>query len=130
MTLGYTDGKTKIKIGFLIACILFICLLTGFELRKVVAGPNITLTCSVEDCEKVTTQDSVYSLSGKTSNISHIYIGNRKIYTNTQGLFNEHITLYPGINSITIYAKDRFGKEVKKDVSVYYESAPHVTHQM
>lgn len=130
MTLGYTDGKTKIKIGFFIACILCICLLTGFELRKVVAGPAVTLTCPLHDCERVVTKQSVYSLSGKTSNISDIHIGNRKIYTDTQGVFNEHITLYPGPNAITIYAKDRFGKEVKKEVSVYYESVPHVTTQI
>ncbi len=122
MTLGYTDGKTKIKIGFFVTCILSVLLLTGFELRKVVAGPDVTLTCSTSNCEKIFTDKGMYILSGKTSNISDIHIGNRKIYTDTQGLFNDHITLYPGPNFITIYAKDRFGKEVKKEVSVYYEN--------
>lgn len=123
MTLGYTDGKTKIKIGFFITCILCICILTAFELRKVVAGPEIDLVCSSASCEKITTTNDIYTLSGKTSNISEIHIGNRKIYTDTQGLFNENITLYPGQNSLTIFAKDRFGKEVKKEISVYYESS-------
>lgn len=124
MTLGYTDGKTKIKIGFFVAAILCICLLTGFELRKVVSGPAITLTCQSTNCERITTNQNVYTLSGATTNISDLHIGNRKIYTNTQGLFTEQLTLYPGLNSISIYAKDRFGKEVKKEISVYYESAP------
>ena len=133
MTLGYTDGKTKIKIGFFIACILCICLLTGFELRKVIAGPAINLLCPEEpsrECAKIITGENIYILSGKATNISDIHIGNRKIYTDKQGLFSERVTLYPGTNSITIYAKDRFGKEVKKDVSVYYESVPRVSTQI
>lgn len=120
MTLGYTDGKTKIKIGFLTLGILSIVTLTAFELRKVVAGPDINLSCKTETCEKVITADNLYPLSGTTSNISDIRIGNRKIYTDTSGAFNEYIVLYPGSNNISISAKDRFGKEVKKDISVYY----------
>ena len=122
MTLGYTDGKTKIKIGFLTLSVLSIVALTAFELRKVVEGPTVKLTCSETPCEKIVTEKSLYSLSGTTSNISEIHIGNRKIYTDTAGKFSEYITLYPGANNLTIFAKDRFGKEVKKDISVYYTS--------
>jgi hypothetical protein len=120
MTLGYTDGKTKIKIGFLSLSILSIVLLTAFELRKVVAGPRISLSCMTRSCEKIVTTDKLYPLSGTTSNISDIHIGNRKIYTDTSGKFSEYIVLYPGANNVSIFAKDRFGKEVKKDISVYY----------
>ncbi|MES2622833.1 MAG: hypothetical protein V4576_00320 [Patescibacteria group bacterium] len=120
MTLGYTDGKTKIKIGLLTLGTLSILALTAFELRKVVEGPRVQLLCPTSECEKITTEKSLYALSGATSNISEIHIGNRKIYTDTAGKFNEYITLYPGVNNLTISAKDRFGKEVKKDISVYY----------
>jgi len=120
MTLGYTDGKTKIKIGFVTLGILSIVTLTAFELRKVVAGPEIDLSCKTKTCEKIVTADNLYPLSGTTSNISDIHIGNRKIYIDTSGKFNEYIVLYPGTNNISISAKDRFGTEVKKDISVYY----------
>lgn len=120
MTLGYTDGKTKIKIGFLTFGILSIVILTAFELRKVIAGPKIDLSCIENMCEKVVTTKKLYPLSGIASNISDIHIGNRKIYTDTSGKFNEYILLYPGNNNVSISAKDRFGKEVKKDISVYY----------
>lgn len=120
MTLGYTDGKTKIKIGFLTLSILSIVSLTAFELRKVVGGPKVDLQCKEEQCEEIVSDNSLYPLTGTTSNISEIHIGNRKIYTDTEGKFNEYITLYPGTNNLTISAKDRFGKEVKKEISVYY----------
>jgi hypothetical protein len=136
MTLGYTDGKTKIKIGFLTLSILSIVTLTAFELRKVVEGPQVDLTCNLDasaktsskdHCEHVVTEKSLYPLQGTTSNISEIHIGNRKIYTDTSGKFTEHITLYPGSNNLTISAKDRFGKEVKKDISVYYTGTQEKT---
>jgi hypothetical protein len=127
MTLGYTDGKTKIKIGFLSLGILSIVVLTAFELRKVIAGPKIALSCVTKSCENIVTADRLYPLSGTTSNISDIHIGNRKIYIDTAGKFTEYIVLYPGANSVSISAKDRFGREVKKDISVYYTSITNDT---
>ncbi len=119
MTLGYTDGKTKIKILFFTLSILGICSLTAYELRKVLQGPDILLTCG--SCHDVTTEENAYTLSGKTSNISEIYLGNKKIYISSKGDFEEKVLLYPGENMLSIHAKDRFGKEVKKDVVVYYK---------
>ena len=125
MTLGYTDGKTKIKIFLLIFALLSISAFTAFELRKVVNGPELTLECAAKNdteasCEYIESGDNIYRLSGKTKNVSGIIIGDRKIYIDTKGTFQEDILLYPGINLITIKSLDRFGKEVKKEVSIYY----------
>ena len=125
MTLGYTDGKTKIKISLLIFALLSISTFTAFELRKVVSGPELTLECANENnkdlsCEYIKSDKNVYKLSGKTKNVAGIIIGDRKIYIDTKGSFQEDILLYPGINLITIKSLDRFGKEVKKEVSIYY----------
>lgn len=120
MTLGYTDGKTKIKIGFIGLGILSILILTAFELRKVISGPEVTIICEKKSCDHLVTENRLYPLYGNTVNISDIHIGNRKIYTDTTGKFKEYIILYPGSNNLSIFAKDRFGKEVKKDISVYY----------
>ncbi len=119
MTLGYTDGKTKIKIVFFTLSILGICGLTAYELRKVLSGPNVLLDCG--HCDHLTTEDNTYTLSGATSNISEIHLGNKKIYISSKGDFAETVLLYPGENMLSIHAKDRFGKEVKKDVVVYYK---------
>lgn len=119
MTLGYTDGKTKIKIFLLIFGLLSISAFTIFELRKVISGPELTLEC---DCDYIQSEENTYKLSGKTKNVSEIIIGDRKIYIDMQGGFQENILLYPGINLITIKSLDKFGKEVKKEVSIYYDS--------
>ncbi len=127
MTLGYTDGKTKIKIFLLTFGLLSISALTMFELRKVINGPELTLNCLSENktqknCDYITSDKNIYKISGKTKNVSDIIIGDRKIYIDTKGSFEEDILLYPGINLITIKSLDRFGKEVKKEISIYYSS--------
>ncbi|MBC7766773.1 hypothetical protein H7Y21_02165 [Arenimonas sp.] len=127
MTLGYTDGKTKIKIFLLIFGLLSISSFTVFELRKVISGPELTLNC-IDDkntdtnCNYIQSKNNIYKMSGKTKNVSDIIIGDRKIYIDIKGGFQEDILLYPGINLITIKSLDRFGKEVKKEVSIYYNS--------
>ncbi len=125
MTLGYTDGKTKIKVFLLIFGLISISTLTVFELRKVIAGPKLILNCSESidkknDCGYIQSDENIYKISGKTKNVSNIIIGDRKIYIDTEGNFQEDIVLYPGTNLLTIKSTDRFGKEVKKDISIYY----------
>lgn len=127
MTLGYTDGKTKIKIFLLIFGLLSISAFTIFELRRVVGGPKLTLNCMDDknvdsDCNYIQSDKNIYKMSGNTKNVSDIIIGDRKIYIDIKGGFQEDILLYPGINLITIKSLDRFGKEVKKEVSIYYNS--------
>lgn len=117
MTLGYTDGKTKIKIFLLIFGLLSISAFTIFELRKVISGPELTLECN---CDYIQSEENTYKLSGKTKNVSEIIIGDRKIFIDIKGGFQENILLYPGTNLITIKSLDKFGKEVKKEVSIYY----------
>ncbi len=117
MTLGYTDGKTKIKIFLLTFGLLSISAFTVFELRKVIGGPKLTLECN---CDYIQSDKNTYKLSGNTKNVSEIIIGDRKIYIDMKGGFQENILLYPGINLITIKSLDKFGKEVKKEVSIYY----------
>ncbi|MBC7981472.1 hypothetical protein H7X65_00155 [Candidatus Parcubacteria bacterium] len=125
MTLGYTDGKTKIKIFLLIFGLVSISSFTVFELRKVISGPELTLNC-IDDknvdsnCAYIKSDNNIYKMSGRTKNVSDIIIGDRKIYIDIKGGFQEDILLYPGINLITIKSLDRFGKEVKKEVSIYY----------
>jgi hypothetical protein len=127
MTLGYTDGKTKIKIFLLIFGLLSISAFTVFELRKVISGPKLTLICNenskTDECNYIQSDTNIYVLSGKTNNVSDIVIGDRKIYMDIEGNFKENILLYPGINLITIKSLDRFGKEVKKEISIYYNGS-------
>lgn len=121
MTLGYTDGKTKIKIFLLIFGLLSISSLTIFELRKVISGPDMTINCgNDEDCNDVKTDKNIYKISGQTKNVYSLIIGDRNIYMDTKGYFEQNILLYPGQNLITIKSVDKFGKEVKKDISIYY----------
>ena len=125
MTLGYTDGKTKIKIFLLIFGLLSISSLTIFELRKVMSGPKLSIECTDDlnkdtNCDYIKSKKNIYELSGKTKNVSTISIGDRKIYIDSKGFFKENILLYPGSNLITIKSLDRFGKEIERDIKIDY----------
>ncbi len=119
MTLGYTDGKTKLKIIFFTLCAFCIVSLTAYEFRKVWKGPDISLSCG--SCVGLISESGSYKISGKTQNIAEIFLGSKKIYVNSNGDFEQSVLLYPGENLISLHAKDRFGKEVKKDIAVYYK---------
>ncbi len=120
MTLGYTDGKTKIKIFLLIFGLLSISTFTIFEFRKVISGPKISLNC--DKCTDIHSEKYVYVLTGKAKNVSDIFIGDRKIFISKTGEFKENILLYPGNNLIKIKSIDKFGKEEKKDIEIYYNN--------
>lgn len=125
MTLGYTEGKTKIKIFLMIFALLGISSFTAFELRKVVMGPELTLNCEKDtgskNCNYIQSDNNVYKISGKTKNVSDIIIGDRKIFIDTDGNFSQNLVLYPGINLITIRSLDKYGREAKRDISIYYK---------
>ncbi len=122
MTLGYTDGKTKIKIFLLVFVLTSVSIITLFELRKVISGPELTLECNngIGNCEYIKSDKYIYTLHGKTKNVSTMYIGNRKIYLDTNGYFKEEIVLYPGDNLINIKSLDKFGEETEKNINIHY----------
>ena len=126
MTLGYTDGKTKIKIFLLVFGLLSISSLTIFELRKVIGGPDMKINCEIDkNCDDIKTNENIYKISGHTKNVYSLIIGDRNIYMDTKGYFEQNILLYPGQNLISIKSIDKFGKEVKKDISIYYTENNH-----
>ncbi len=118
MSLVYTDGKTKIKIGFLIIIFISIILFILFEMRKIIYGPILSLNCG--DCKKEITEKPMYNIQGNAENIHTLSLGNKKMYIDSKGNFNEKIALYAGENIINIFAEDKFGARVKKTISVYY----------
>ncbi|MCA9355702.1 hypothetical protein KC865_04150 [Candidatus Kaiserbacteria bacterium] len=101
----------KSFIRFILLTIGFLCILTyiTFQARFIIIGPQINLT---DEAGLLHNERQIF-LSGRTHNISHLWLNDRPIYTDAQGKFNEALVLENGYTVATLRAKDRYGRETK-----------------
>ncbi len=87
--------------------ILLIGLFFLFQVRGILFPPSISLS-SPKD-ESVVARE--VNVSGKTDSKATLTINDQSVFVNTNGEFEKKISLFPGKSTITIKAKNRFGKE-------------------
>lgn len=118
-----SKNSQKIHKVFFSIIVLFLIGYATFNSRFLIKGPEVTVS-GLEDSTKNTlyakTKD--FSLQGIASHSSFISINNRPILVDEQGNFNEKLLLSNGVSIIDIYARDKFGKEVRKKIDIVYAS--------
>lgn len=100
-----------------------ICFLCGYGLfnsRFLLKGPEIAVAGLDPSGEVIQTQSRDFSLQGTAFHSSFITVNNRPILVDESGNFNEKLLLSSGVSIIDIYARDKFGKEVRKKIDVVY----------
>lgn len=90
---------------------------SGFQARKIVEGPELTITSPI--ITNVMT-DPFVEVAGIAKNIKEISLNGRPIYIDEQGNFTEKLVLLSGYNIIELEAKDKFNKETKKTLELVY----------
>jgi hypothetical protein len=107
----------KIILGLLV---LFIIGYGLFNSRFIIQGPEIVIS-GLDASGKIIQADSKnFSLQGNAVHSSYITVNNRPISIDERGDFNEKLLLSNGVSIIDIYARDKFGKEVRKKIDVVY----------
>ncbi|MEX2043585.1 MAG: RodZ domain-containing protein [Patescibacteria group bacterium] len=98
-TLGLATAAVLLLtvVGYLITQI------TGFA-----APPDLDLTAPIADARVASDRVTV---SGTTESDAQVFINNQPIPTDTDGSFNEIVTLPAGTNSLRIVARDQNGRE-------------------
>lgn len=114
----YEDGKLIIKTLIIGIFVLFIAGYGIFQAKKIVSGPDISIT-SPTPGQEVT--HSHVEIKGVAKNISAIWLNDRPIVTDEMGSFSEKLMVYPGYNIITLKAQDKFGANVEKKIEVVYK---------
>jgi cytoskeletal protein RodZ len=101
---------------FLAAIILFLFGYLSFQYRAMFLSPALTLDSPKQDSM---VKDEVV-VSGKADSNATVFVNDDAVSLNANGEFTKRLTLFSGKNSITIIAKNRFGKEtiVQRDVTV------------
>ena len=78
--------------------------------RNYLNGPRIVITSPIDG---ETVNNTNLTIIGSAKNISSIYLNDRQIYTDENGIFTEKLLLARGYNIIEVSAKDKFNREIK-----------------
>jgi len=115
-----SDARFYIKtLGFVVlfAAIIGYGLFTS---RFLIEGPIVT----IDSPKNGTTETSpLVEIDGTAQNITYITLDDRQIYIDATGHFSEKLLLQPGYSIIKVYAKDRFGRSVTKQLGLVYLSS-------
>ena len=106
------------RISLTITLVLIIVTYAIFNSRFIITGPIIEVYNFI-DGQKIE-GDGLIEIKGRTNNISFISLNGRQIFIDENKEFNEELLLTNKINPIEFYAKDRFGKEVRKKITLVY----------
>lgn len=110
---------TPQKIFFTIG-IFFLIGYGVFNSRFLIKGPEVAIAGLDPKEEVIETTERDFSLRGTAIHSSFITVNNRPILVDESGNFDEKLLLSNGISIIDIYARDKFGKEVRKKIDVVY----------
>lgn len=91
----------------------------SFQARYLIAGPQLIL-----DYEPpVNNTTRVVELTGTATNITHLWLNDRPIFTDEKGHFKEALILENGYTITTLKARDRYGRETEIVRSFVYTPA-------
>ena len=111
--------RSILKVILTIVAITIFCAYLAFQARFLIVGPQITL--NKEPTVNNTTR--VVELAGTATNITHLWLNDRPIFTDEKGNFKEALVLENGYTITTLKAKDRYGRETEIVRSFVYTPA-------
>ncbi len=105
-----------------VALIVFVIVGYGmFNSRFLIQGPRVVVEQVNAETNTIVTQDKTLNLTGIAEHSSFISINGRPITIDESGKFTEKLLLSSEMSIIDIYAKDKFGKEVRQKIDVVYQ---------
>jgi len=111
-------NRLKIQQSLIIGALLLVVFVGYllFQYRYQFIGPSLNITSPTQD---MTTSQEV-TVAGQTSSNATVLVNNESVSLDSNGEFAKRLTLFPGKTTITIKAKNRFGKEtvVQREIVV------------
>jgi hypothetical protein len=123
------DNQDGFNIKSLIITISILALILYglFNARNLLMGPSVTIFNPIS--EEIETKQNTVIIKGQAKNVVYISINERPILISPEGLFEEKLLLSEGSNIIEIKAKDRFKKEIVKQMKIYYKETSSSTKE-
>ena len=86
----------------------------GFEARRLLAGPELTIISPRNDSA---TSSATVTVVGTAHNIAFLTINGAQAYTDEAGHFSLTFSPPPGYTVVTVAASDRFGRHTAQSVA-------------
>ena len=104
-----------IKIGIIIVAALIIVGYGAWRSLDYARGPAITIFQPVNGS---TAASSTIDILGRAVRVNDLTVNGMSVSLDEQGDFKETVIVFPGVNVITLAAKDQFGRAVEKQIEV------------
>ncbi len=116
------DYKFLLKIGSIVAIMLFIGGYSLYESKNLLQGPILTIS-SPHNGTVVDTP--LVEIKGDTKNISYISLNDRQISINEKGEFKEKLLLSSGYNIMKVKVTDKFGRQKEELLELVLKDTEH-----
>lgn len=87
-----------------------------YQGRFLILGPAISIT-SHENGAVV--EESIVTIEGRAKNVAWISLNDNQIFTDEEGFWSEKLILSPGTSIMTLKARDRFGREKTRSLTLF-----------
>lgn len=95
------------RVGGVSLTAVFLLGYLGFQVKQIVKPPQLQLFAPLDG---MVTKDQAVEVKGKTDSEVKVMINGKEVKHSEQGVFNEPLTLTPGVNTIIISATTKHGK--------------------
>lgn len=109
---------TRITKYLFIIFLILIFAYAFFEARNIFLGPIIKISTPEAG---ITVQSQAVEITGAIKNVTTITLDGRALLINEAGEFTEKLLLSPGVNIFEFVAQDKFGREKRKKIEVFYK---------
>lgn len=107
-----------LRLGLVVVPALILVSYLGWQVRRIVTPPKLTIYSPVEG---FITQTGVTLVYGETESEAQVSINGQEIKNSEKGQFKEEISLAEGVNTITIVVKKKHGKTTTETRHVVYK---------
>ncbi len=91
----------------------------AFQARHLITGPEVTL---LEE-PGVVSSERIVHIQGQTYNVTALSLNGQPIVTDPDGIFNVAVVLPNGYTTVSIDARDRYGRTTHLERSLVYSPA-------
>lgn len=96
------------------------------NMREMLSGVRVDVR--VEEAEE-SNGTNLFSLKGNAKHATFITVNGREIFIQKNGDFEEKIAIPDGYSVITLFARNKFGKDGEKTIEVYTSKGKAVAYE-